>query len=201
MFGELSFLVRRLLFLERPSVLVTCALHTPRHAAAPVYINVLFSLFVSNSCVAQIRIKDIVIYQTGGWSGILQDIAAHNRQWPQKGGISAYLSRGNDILAYQMKLIHELGSHVAIGVLLMTDSDAEKSGYGTCWNGIWKGRPNSCDSGVFLRPFAMYDNVRLAARMADVQYAPVFSLMNYDGVRGAAVLDKLKRGFGWWRIR
>jgi hypothetical protein len=147
---------------------------------------------------AEPLIKDIIIYQPGGWSGLGQ--RKEEFEWPEYGGKSAYLSRSPDILAHQMSLIADLGPHVAIAVLLMTDTDSEKSGYGACWNGEWSGQ-TTCDSGTFLRPFEMYDHVRAAACAAGVRYAPEFSLMNYDGVRGPDVLPKLQQAIEWWRLR
>jgi hypothetical protein len=153
------------------------------------------------------RIKDIMIYQPGGWAGAAgphKGRSDADYEWPAYGGMSAYRSRSPDILAHQMSLIAGLGNQVAIGVLLMTDSDSAKSGYGTCWNGSWSANSpggNGCDSGTLTYPFAMYDNVRTGARGAGVRYAPDFSLMNYDGVRGSAVLPKLKQVIDWWRPR
>jgi len=151
-------------------------------------------------------IKDIIIYQLGGWSGLAgphKTLPEADPEWPAYGGRNAYLSRSPDILAHQMSLIAGLGRQVAIGVLLMTDSDSVKSGYGTCWNGSWSSNlpGGGGDSGTLTYPFAMYDRVRSAAHAAGVRYAPDFSLMNYDGVRGAAVLPKLKQAIAWWRIR
>ena len=157
--------------------------------------------------VSTVRIKDIVIYQPGGWAGMAgphQTLRDADYEWPAYGGMSAYRSRSPDILAHQMSLIAGLGPQVAIGVLLMTDSDSAKSGYGTCWNGSWSANSpggNGCDSGTLTYPLAMYDHVRTAARAAGVRYAPDFSLMNYDGVRGSAVLPKLKQVIDWWRTR
>lgn len=148
------------------------------------------------------RIKDIIIYQLGGWAGmagIHKTLPNGDYEWPAYGGQSAYRSRSPDILGHQMSLIAALGRDVAIGVLLMTDSDSAKSGYGTCWNGSWSGGP--CDSGNLSYPLDMYDKVRAAARAAGVRYAPDFSVMNFDGVRGRAVLPKLKQLIDWWRAR
>jgi hypothetical protein len=153
------------------------------------------------------RIKDIMIYQVGGWAGAAgphKSLRDADYEWPAYGGMSAYRSRSPDILAHQMTLIAGLGNQVAIGVLLMTDSDSAKSGYGTCWNGSWSSNSpggNGCDNGTLTYPLAMYDNVRTAARAAGVRYAPDFSLMNYDGVRGSAVLPKLEQFIDWWRPR
>jgi hypothetical protein len=147
-------------------------------------------------------IKDIIIYQPGGWSGLIRDSDKNiELEWPKEGGRSAYLSRNPGLLLHQMKLIAELGKHVAIGVLLMTDSDASRSGYGTCWNGSWGGKADVCERGEFIRPLEMYDHIRSAARAFDLRYVPDFSLMNYDGVRGAGMLGKLKSAIAWWRKR
>ena len=153
------------------------------------------------------RIKDIMIYQEGGWAGMAgphKTFRDTDYEWPAYGGMSAYRSRSPDILGHQMSLIAGLGGQVAIGILLMTDTYSAKSGYGTCWNGSWSDASpggNGCDSGTLTYPLAMYDNVRTAARTAGVRYAPDFSLMNYDGVRGSAVLPKLKQLIDWWRPR
>lgn len=145
------------------------------------------------------EIKDIIIYQPGGWAGVMKDHRG-DYEWPAHGGMSAYRSRSPEILRHQMALIAGLGEHVAIGVLMMTDEDSAKSGYGTCWNGSWSGK-RTCDSGELIYPFDMYDKVRAAARAAGVRYAPNFSMMNYDGARGHAVLEKLQQAIDWWRAR
>jgi hypothetical protein len=104
------------------------------------------------------QIKDIMIYQEGGWAGMAgphKTVAGTDFEWPAYGGISAYRSRSPDILAHQMALIAGLGRQVAIGVLLMTDTDSGKSGYGTCWNGSWSDKSpggNGCDSGTLTYP-------------------------------------------------
>ncbi len=147
------------------------------------------------------QIKNILVYQPGGWSGI-DAVSGGDFEWPAYGGKSAYLSRSPDILAHQMALIDDLGDHVAISVLLMNDSDAMASGYGTCWKGSWSGLIGLCKTGTFTKPYAMYDHVREAARSAGVRYVPEFSIMNYaDQGNGQSVVNNLKAAVTWLRAR
>lgn len=165
--------------------------------------GVLSGTFTVPTCTAAVptsQVKNLITFQVGGWGGITTDLPGADLEWPAYGGMSAYRARSQDILAHQAELIAGLSSTVAVAVLLMTDSDSAASGYGACWNGSWSGGPG-CDSGTLRRPFAMYDELREAARAQGVRYAPSFSMMNYDGVRGSQVLPKLQAAIAWWRQR
>lgn len=165
--------------------------------------GVLSGSFTVPACAAAVpttQVKNLITFQVGGWGGVTTDLPGADLEWPAYGGMSAYRARSQDILAHQAELIAGLGSTVAVAVLLMTDSDSVASGYGACWDGSWSGGPG-CDSGTLRRPFAVYDELREAARAQGVRYAPDFSLMNYDGVRGAQVLPKLQAAIAWWRQR
>lgn len=139
------------------------------------------------------QIKNILVFQPGGWEGLTSS-TTHDPEYPQNGGKTAYLSRDNNSLLYQLQLISELGTTTAIAVLLMNDGDSNASGFGTCWNGQWISGRN-CNGGEWRTPMAVYRDVKWAAWMKGVQVAPYISLMNYEypmGTAGYRIRPKLE---------
>ncbi|MFP5519796.1 MAG: hypothetical protein ACLGGX_07830 [Bdellovibrionia bacterium] len=140
----------------------------------------------------QKRIKNILVFQVGGWSGLPTEKDV-DPDWPLDGGKVGYLSKDMNRLQRQLELIRGLGDSVAISVLLMTDGDSKASGYGTCWNGTWV-EGNKCNGGEWRRPLSLYREVKFAAWKKGIMVAPYISLMNYEykpGTAGDKILPKL----------
>ncbi len=169
--------------------------NTCRGAATAVSVSTPVSATVPTTLV-----KDIITFQIAGWSELPRLGSPRDPDWPLAGGKPAYLARTPESLAHQMDLIKGIGDHLVIAPLLMSDSDSEASGYRACWNGTPSDDGHIC-TGTWRYPFAMYDELRTAAKAKGVRYVPNFSVMNYDGMRGAQVLPKLKDMIAWLRTR
>lgn len=142
------------------------------------------------------QIKNIIIYQPGGWSGLMLD-KREGVDFPLTGKEN-YMRRTDAILLAQMDLIKGLGDSVAIAVLMMDDADSRASGYGTCWNGYWVADFKCSPGGQWLYPTQMYQKIRWAAWMKGIPVIPNFSIMNYATKgQGDKMLGKLKSMTDW----
>lgn len=151
------------------------------------------------------RVKNILIFQASGWSGLPQEAVLNSQlvdpEWPL-GGPTAYLSKSKDSLMQQIELISQLGTSTSVAVLLMTDADSRASGFGACWNGTWIGGQN-CQNGHWAYPRELFREVKYAAWIKGLNVVPYFSITNYEfydmpaGTRGDLVLPKLKEFLSW----
>ncbi|MFC5474493.1 hypothetical protein [Paraherbaspirillum soli] len=162
------------------------------------------------------QIKNLMIYQAGGWAGFPEVAMAARGQgydptWPQVGGVNNYLLRNPEILLRQMGQIKSLNANTAIAVLIMPPEEADfpskplnlKKKFGACLNGSWAGQDNCSGGDGWKRSDEMFAQVRWAAWMKGIEVAPFFSINNYDHEnelgRGQYVLPKLQRLVTWVR--
>ncbi|KAF1006866.1 MAG: hypothetical protein GAK28_02185 [Luteibacter sp.] len=145
-------------------------------------------------------IKNIMIFQAGGWSGLatspacLQQVTptcGSNPSWPQAGagnpgGRVGYLSKSNDVFLNQMAQIKAMNQDTAIAVLIMPDEEAAASGYGACYGSFWTNDQSCSAGGTWSTPRAMFANVAWAAWMKGIQVAPLISINVYDHIKGSA---------------
>lgn len=139
------------------------------------------------------QIKNIMIYQAGGWGGLAtaEDQGNLNPTWSLHWGKAGYLVKTNDVYLWQMHEVQAMSKYMAIAVLLMPDIEAIAGNYGSYWEGVWK------------KPTALFASVRWAAWMKGVQVAPLFSINNYeclaDPNRGQYILPKLQTFVTWYK--
>jgi hypothetical protein len=157
----------------------------------------------------QRQVKNILIFQTAGWSQLpsLEDIRMKSPAWPLTissglGGRVAYLSKSKDSLLKQMGLIKDMNKDTAIAVLLMPDQEAQAGQYGACWNSIWLNAKSCAAEGAWQKPTSLFMHVRWAAWMKGIQVAPFFSINAYDALgrqdRAAVVVSRLKQFVDWY---
>ena len=150
-------------------------------------------------------IRNIVVTQIAGWSGLPSEEAADPTKAkidkPLFGGASSYLSKTPAHYEKQARMIMALGNHMAAAVLLMDQGDSNASGYGACWNGTWL-RDRSCQGGSFKFSQDLYTQFKQAARKQGLQVIPNFSIMNWEqpnAYDGARFLPKLRAFLNWAR--
>lgn len=145
------------------------------------------------------RVKNILIFQTAGWSGLpaAQDCylqgtpgCSNNPTWPAAsnpypGGRVGYLSKSNGSLLNQMAEIKTMSPSTAIAVLIMPDEEAAASGYGACFQSNWTSATNCSAAGTWATPKSMFATVAWAAWMKGIQVAPLISINVYDHLKGA----------------
>jgi len=169
--------------------------------------NALYKTGEGNSNPSYQRsIKNILIFQAGGWSGLPVE-ADKSPTWPLAppavyGGRTGYLSKTNSFYLEQMGLIKSLNKDTAIAVLVMPDEEARASGYGTCFNGIWSGGTGCSAGGAWTTPKSSLAAVKWAAWMKGIEVAPLISINLYDSPNGssraALVLQRLKDFVDWY---
>lgn len=145
-------------------------------------------------------VKNILIFQAGGWSGLatspecLQQVTptcGTNPSWPQPGGGNpggrvGYLSKSYDSLLNQMAQIKAMNQDTAIAVLIMPDEEANASGYGACFQGLWVSGQSCSGGNGWTSPRNMFATVAWAAWMKGIQVAPLLSINVYDHIKGSA---------------
>ena len=145
------------------------------------------------------RVKNILIFQAGGWSGLpaAQDCyrqgtpgCALNPAWPLAsngfpGGRVGYLSKSKGSLLNQMAQIKSMSPSTAIAVLIMPDEEAAASGYGGCFQATWLSATTCSSAGAWTTPKAMFATVAWAAWMKGIQVAPLISINVYDHLKGS----------------
>jgi hypothetical protein len=136
------------------------------------------------------RIKNIIIFQAGGWSGLLTEDDANTKKptWPLRGGKKAYIVKNEKVYLEQLEEVRNLSGNLAIAVLLMPDEEAKASGYGAYFNGEWKS------------PKQLYAHVKRAAWMKGVMTCPHISINNYGTpADGNTMMNKFKAYIDWFR--
>lgn len=150
------------------------------------------------------QVKNIMFFHAGGWSGLPGE---HNYAlaWPLSppapiGGAVGYLSKDPSSYLVQMELIKELGD-IAIAQLIMPDEEANASGYGACFGGIWIVDRN-CAGGAWTSPKLLFPVVQWAAWMKGIESAPQFSINMFDKWgdqnRAKFVVERLRKFVDWY---
>jgi len=148
------------------------------------------------------KIKNIMIFQAGGWQGLLNiKPEIGDPTWPLNFGKAGYLSKSLNTYLIQMDEIQRMNKNTAVAVLLMPDIESTNSGNGACWDGNWNG--TACVGGEgWKTPTQLFQLVKWAAWKKGVQVAPLVSINNYgtpDGSSPHLILPKLKAMVTWLR--